>query len=1123
MAITQLKGNLILDGSIEYKDLKKVAESAATTSDLLILKDASDNLRPRGFQQAIKDVNGVLLSSSTTNYIPKFSSTANTITSSIISDNGSNIVTIGNTTTDSTLRTYYSDGSSIDIHGYGIISSRTSTYFRPTNNNNATLYIGYNAGSQNWNTVDFGATNLTLKGANIATQSWVASQGYLTSQTDSQTLTWTDATNTLAISGGNSVVLSGFADASHTHTEYLKYNPDGDGIAISYVDDNPTVNGHTLGGGHWFGADGNVANGFLAAKVQYASGMINSVGGYYVGALALTGTGGNSTQVIDGSGNWAGNVLAIGKIPTGTTSTTVALGNHTHTFASITSKPTTLSGYGITDAYTSAQTDSAISTAITTEIGGLIPSDIGAADAVHTHAISDVTGLQTALDGKLSTTGKAADSNLLDGLDSTAFLRSSGNDTYSGTASQLDIEGITAWMVSGTDNAHQRADARDDATDYARLHWYGKTAAGATSNFRHAWYDGAAYINIDVLDSNVNFYRTSGTANLQVHGNKVWHAGNDGSGSTLDADLLDGQHGSYYATSAHTHSEFVTTNIGVGDLNNAVPANGKIAYYQFSTGTANAPTSININDGVVKTTTWSSGTYAVQEAVDLDQTGFGFRYRNASGVWTSWYKNFSSLFKPTFAEIDSKPTTLSGYGITDAATSTHAHGSITNDGTISSSPITPANGDYLLISSTGYSGYINRGIAIGTSTTTYLRNDGTWATPPDTNTTYSQATSSTLGLIKLGSDTVQTTAANAVTTNASRTYALQLNASGQAVINVPWSDTNTTYSAATTSTLGLVKLGSDSVQTVLGNSPSNTAGKSYVIQNDGNGRMVVNVPWVDTNTTYSVGDGGLTEKNFTTALKTKLDGIASSANNYAFSVSTGGTPSAVLSGEIIAFASGNAITVNESYTSGTHTYTINHSDTSTQASVNNSGATVIQDVTLDTYGHVTGLASKTLSYTDVGAAASSHTHSYLPLSGGTITGPVYAYGYSDSLDMVDLVGFKRSVPFRYPSIGNVSGRISISEYIIEHEIQSYEASHNAVIGNPDIASDSIVDITVGYLQSGHDALFKFGKYGSYNDAPYDLQISGHMNASGDLYIINNSGYIPFLAGDILKIKITYYS
>ena len=39
------------------------------------------------------------------------------------------------------------------------------------------------------------------------------------------------------------------------------------------------------------------------------------------------------------------------------------------------------------------------------------------------------------------------------------------------------------------------------------------------------------------------------------------------------------------------------------------------------------------------------------------------------------------------------------------------------------------------------------------------------------------------------------------------------------------------------------------------------------------------------------------------------------------------------------------------------TITIDHEDTSSQASVDNSGLNVIQDVTLDTFGHVTGLAS----------------------------------------------------------------------------------------------------------------------------------------------------------------------
>jgi hypothetical protein len=39
---------------------------------------------------------------------------------------------------------------------------------------------------------------------------------------------------------------------------------------------------------------------------------------------------------------------------------------------------------------------------------------------------------------------------------------------------------------------------------------------------------------------------TAGNYAVKVNGNTVWNAGNDGAGSGLDADLLDGQHGSYY-------------------------------------------------------------------------------------------------------------------------------------------------------------------------------------------------------------------------------------------------------------------------------------------------------------------------------------------------------------------------------------------------------------------------------------------------------------------------------------------------------------------------------------------------------------------------------------------------
>lgn len=54
------------------------------------------------------------------------------------------------------------------------------------------------------------------------------------------------------------------------------------------------------------------------------------------------------------------------------------------------------------------------------------------------------------------------------------------------------------------------------------------------------------------------------------------------------------------------------------------------------------------------------------------------------------------------------------------------------------------------------------------------------------------ATSTVLGGVKLGSDTVQTVAASSVSSTASRTYAVQANSSGQLVVNVPWSN-STSY------------------------------------------------------------------------------------------------------------------------------------------------------------------------------------------------------------------------------------------------------------------------------------------------------------------------------------------
>lgn len=96
----------------------------------------------------------------------------------------------------------------------------------------------------------------------------------------------------------------------------------------------------------------------------------------------------------------------------------------------------------------------------------------------------------------------------------------------------------------------------------------------------------------------------------------------------------------------------------------------------------------------------------------------------------------------------------------------------------------------------------------------------------DNNTTYNEATADTLGLVKIGY------ASNG------KNYAVLL-ANGKMYVNVPWTDSNTTYTQATSDKLGLVKIG------------YSANGKNYPVVLDGNGKMYVNVPWTDTNTTYT--------------------------------------------------------------------------------------------------------------------------------------------------------------------------------------------------------------------------------------------------------------------------------
>ena len=135
-----------------------------------------------------------------------------------------------------------------------------------------------------------------------------------------------DASGSVSIDGSANVTLTvAVADDSHTH-------------AFANLTSKPT----TLSG---YGITDAVA-----ANTAITAGTATKIT-YDAKGLVTAGTSLVASDIpsLDAAKITTGT-FAIGLIPTVTTGPTVALGNHTHTFASLTSKPTTLAGYGITDA-----------------------------------------------------------------------------------------------------------------------------------------------------------------------------------------------------------------------------------------------------------------------------------------------------------------------------------------------------------------------------------------------------------------------------------------------------------------------------------------------------------------------------------------------------------------------------------------------------------------------------------------------------------------------------------------------------------------------------------------------------------------------------------------------------
>ena len=142
--------------------------------------------------------------------------------------------------------------------------------------------------------------------------------------------------------------------------------------------------------------------------------------------------------------------------------------------------------------------------------------------------------------------------DLLDGLSSGSFLRSDAVDGASQRIS-FNANATNNWDTIATAGGSQGG-----------LEVYNSGSGNDAFMAFHAGNDYAFYFGIDADNNQLSVGGWSMGANKY----KVWNESNDGAGSGLDADLLDGQQGSYYVNTATTQSiagakTFTTTPISV--------------------------------------------------------------------------------------------------------------------------------------------------------------------------------------------------------------------------------------------------------------------------------------------------------------------------------------------------------------------------------------------------------------------------------------------------------------------------------------------------------------------------------------------------------------------------------
>jgi hypothetical protein len=247
----------------------------------------------------------------------------------------------------------------------------------------------------------------------------------------------------------------------------------------------------------------------------------------------------------------------------------------------------------------------------------------------------------------VSSVGFATDAGTLDTIDSTGFVRQSGS-----------VPDLNATGGDNTVSAFRstfQATNRPGSGNYAAGATFGSAAAGYRHQMSFSSTDESLYIR-KMDNSAWGGWR------------KLWHDANDGSGSTLDADLFDGADASSYLRAVAALD---------GDIDSPV-----YGYSYFDPATIGRPsaygTLLSWNGLGGTDLTPASGKWLYQLAIDTLTPNMYLRTNINGGGWAAWGKFWTSSNDGIASGLDAD--TLDGMSSGAFSTTGHAHDGTTISG-----------------------------------------------------------------------------------------------------------------------------------------------------------------------------------------------------------------------------------------------------------------------------------------------------------------------------------------------------------------------------------------------------------------------------------------------------------